>query len=290
MLDCMGFQTQGFMRMNREAAWLRRNAFGCSQGATPLPFGARNMRKLALLLAGWLAGLTGRVTAAPAPAVAGTDPYALPRQRMVVEQLVRPGRDITNARVLAVMGKVPLHEFVPEPLRAEAYTDHPLPIGYGQTISQPYIVAFMTEQLEPKPTDRVLEIGTGSGYQAAVLAGLVAEVYTIEIITNLAQRAAADLKRLGCTNVHVRAGDGYQGWAEAAPFDGIIVTCAPERVPQPLIHQLKDGGRMIIPVGPAWNQDLVLLRKRGGTLEQQAVLPVRFVPMTGEAERNPMSE
>ena len=148
----------------------------------------------------------------------------------------------------------------------------------------------MTERLDPKPTDRVLEIGTGSGYQAAVLAGLMAEVYTTEIISDLAQQAAADLKRLGCTNVHVRAGDGYQGWAEAALFDGIIVTCAPERVPQPLIHQLKDGGRMIIPVGPAWNQDLVLLRKRGGKLEQQAVLPVRFVPMTGEAERNPMSE
>jgi protein-L-isoaspartate(D-aspartate) O-methyltransferase len=242
------------------------------------------MRRLALLLAGWLAALTGRGTAAPSLAAAGTDPYTLARQEMVAEQLVRPGRDITNARVLAAMGKVPRHEFVPERLRPEAYTDHPLPIGHDQTISQPYVVAFMTERLEPKPTDRVLEIGTGSGYQAAVLAGLVAEVYTIEIISDLAQRAAADLKRLGCTNVHVRAGDGYQGWAEAAPFDGIIVTCAPERVPQPLIDQLKDGGRMIIPVGPAWNQELVLLRKRNGKLEQQAVLPVSFVPMTGEAK------
>ena len=163
--------------------------------------------------------------------------------------------------------------------------DYPLPIGHGQTISQPYIVAFMTEQLEPKPTDRVLEIGTGSGYQAAVLAELVAQVYTIEIIEELAQRAAADLKRLGYTNVHVRAGDGYQGWAEAAPFDAIIVTCAPEHVPQPLIDQLKEGGRMIIPVGRVWNQELVLLRKRGGKLEQHAVLPVSFVPMTGEAAR-----
>ncbi|MGO8929706.1 MAG: protein-L-isoaspartate(D-aspartate) O-methyltransferase [Limisphaerales bacterium] len=248
------------------------------------------MRKLALLLAGWLAGLTGRVTAAPSPAAAGTDPYALPRQQMVAEQLVRPGRDITNARVLAVMGRVPRHEFVPDRLRADAYTDYPLPIGHGQTISQPYIVAFMTEQLEPKPTDRVLEIGTGSGYQAAVLAELVAQVYTIEIIEELAQRAAADLKRLGYTNAHVRAGDGYQGWAEAAPFDAIIVTCAPESVPQPLIGQLKDGGRVIIPVGPVWHQDLVLLRKRGAKLEQHAVLPVSFVPMTGEAQAPPKVE
>jgi protein-L-isoaspartate(D-aspartate) O-methyltransferase len=209
---------------------------------------------------------------------------------MVAEQLVSPGRNITNARVLAVMGRVLRHEFVPERLRPDAYADHPLPIGHGQTISQPYIVAFMTEQLEPKPTDRVLEIGTGSGYQAAVLAELVAQVYTVEIVEDLAQRAAADLKRLGYTNVHVRAGDGYRGWAEVAPFDSIIVTCAPERVPQPLIDQLKDGGRIIIPVGRVWNQELVLLRKRGGKLEQQAVLPVRFVPMTGEAEGKPKSE
>jgi protein-L-isoaspartate(D-aspartate) O-methyltransferase len=188
------------------------------------------------------------------------------------------------------MGKVPRHEFVPERLRSDAYIDHPLPIGHGQTISQPYVVAFMTERLEPKPSDRVLEIGTGSGYQAAVLAGLVAEVYTIEIISDLAQRAAADLKRLGCTNVHVRAGDGYRGWPEAAPFDGIIVTCAPEQVPQPLMDQLKDGGRIIIPVGPAWIQDLLLLRKRSGKLEQQAVLPVSFVPMTGEARGSPKAE
>ena len=154
------------------------------------------MRKTALVLAGWLTGLTGRGTAAPAVATAGADPYAPARHRMVAEQLERPGRDITNARVLTVMGKVPRHEFVPERLRPDAYSDHPLPIGHGQTISQPYIVAFMTEQLAPKPTDRVLEIGTGSGYQAAVLAGLVAEVYTIEIINELAARAAADLKRL----------------------------------------------------------------------------------------------
>ncbi|MCS7338273.1 MAG: protein-L-isoaspartate(D-aspartate) O-methyltransferase [Verrucomicrobiae bacterium] len=204
---------------------------------------------------------------------------------MVQEQLLGWGRGITNARVLEVMGKVPRHEFVPENLRAEAYDDGPLPIGYGQTISQPFIVAFMTEQLDPQPTDRVLEIGTGSGYQAAVLAELVKEVYTIEIIEPLAKRAEADLRRLGYTNVFVRVGDGYKGWPEKAPFDAIIVTCAPEKIPEPLIAQLKDGGRMIIPVGPVWNQELILLRKRGDKLEKRAVLPVRFVPMTGEAQK-----
>ena len=192
-------------------------------------------------------------------------------------------RGIANARVLAVMDRVPRHEFVPEKIRSQSYEDGPLPIGYGQTISQPYIVGFMTELLDLKPTDRVLEIGTGSGYQAAVLAELVAEVYTIEIIAPLAQRAEADLKRLGCKNVKVRAGDGCQGWPEPAPFDAIIVTCAPENVPQPLVEQLKDGGRMIIPVGAIGNQELVLLRKQGKQLEQRAVLPVRFVPMTGGA-------
>jgi len=213
------------------------------------------------------------------------DRFSVERKRMVQEQLLGPGREITNLRVLAVMGKVPRHEFVPEESRASAYRDGPLPIGHGQTISQPYVVAFMTEQLEPRPTDRVLEIGTGSGYQAAVLAELVKEVYTIEIIEPLARRAEADLKRLSYTNIHVRAGDGYQGWPEAAPFDAVIVTCAPENVPPPLVEQLKDGGRMIIPVGPAGDQELVSLRKQGGRLEKRAVLPVRFVPMTGEAQR-----
>jgi len=245
------------------------------------------MRKLALVMAGWLTGFAGRGTAAPPLTAAETDPYALARQRMVAEQLVGPGRGITNARVLSVMGRVPRHEFVPERLRRSAYDDHPLPIGHGQTISQPFIVAFMTEQLDPKPTDRVLEIGTGSGYQAAVLAELVARVYTIEIVEDLARRALADLRRLDYTNVYVRAGGGYQGGPEAAPFDAIIVTCAPERVPRPLVDQLKEGGRMIIPVGTTWNQELVLLRKRAGELEQQAVLPVSFVPMTGEIQGKP---
>ncbi len=216
-------------------------------------------------------------------ALAADDAFVVSRRRMVTEQLSGSGRDITNASVLRVMGKVPRHEFVPEGLRSQAYRDAPLPIGYGQTISQPFVVAFMTEQLQPKPTDSVLEIGTGSGYQAAVLAELVSKVYTIEIVEELAKRAAADLKRLGYTNVFVRAGDGYKGWPEVAPFDAIIVTCAPEKVPTPLTEQLKDGGRMIIPVGASWDQELILLRKHGNKLERKAVLPVRFVPMTGQA-------
>jgi protein-L-isoaspartate(D-aspartate) O-methyltransferase len=210
--------------------------------------------------------------------------YRMLRKRMVEEQLVTPGRDIRSGEVLRAMGTIPRHEFVPERLRGEAYEDYPLPIGYGQTISQPYIVAFMTEQLHPKPGDRVLEIGTGSGYQAAILSLLVKEVHTIEIVEPLAQRAAADLKRLGYTNVQVRAGDGFKGWPEAAPFDAIIVTCAPEQVPQPLLDQLKEGGRLIIPVGPSHDQSLYLLQKQAGKVEQRAVLPVRFVPMTRKSE------
>jgi protein-L-isoaspartate(D-aspartate) O-methyltransferase len=243
------------------------------------------MRKTILLRVLGATALTLGDIASPPLSAATDEPFALARRQMVAEQLSGPGRNITNARVLRAMGKVPRHEFVAESLRSLAYQDCPLPIGNGQTISQPYIVAFMSEQLEPKPTDRVLEIGTGSGYQAAVLAELVAQVYTLEIIDDLAKRAAGDLKRLGYTNVQVRAGDGYKGWPEAAPFDAVIVTCAPEKVPQPLIEQLRDGGRMIIPVGPRWSQELLLLRKNGEKLERQAVLPVRFVPMTGQAQR-----
>ncbi len=203
------------------------------------------------------------------------------RQRMVQEQLM--SRGIHDERVLAAMAKVPREEFVPADERAAAYTDHPLPIGYDQTISQPYIVAFMTEQLHPKPSDRVLEIGTGSGYQAAILAELVAEVYTIELVEPLARNAEATLARLGYKNLHVKVGDGYKGWPENAPFDAIIVTCAPDRVPRPLTDQLKDGGRMIIPVGNRFAQELYLLEKKNGQLKESAVLPVRFVPMAGEA-------
>lgn len=206
------------------------------------------------------------------------------RRRMMHRQLTAPGRGIGDERVLAAMRTVPRHEFVPEDQRHFAYDDRPLPIGHGQTISQPYIVAFMTEQLRPQPVDKVLEIGTGSGYQAAVLSGLVKEVFTIEIVAPLADRARVDLRRLGYTNVFVRAGDGYKGWPERAPFDAIIVTCAPNQVPQPLVEQLKEGGRMVIPVGPEGGvQDLYLLEKRGGEVRQKAVLPVRFVPMTRES-------
>ena len=205
------------------------------------------------------------------------------RQLMVEHQLA--ARDIMNPQVLAAMRAVPRHEFIPAGLRSRAYEDGPLPIGYGQTISQPYIVAFMTDQLAPRPGDRVLEIGTGSGYQAAVLAQLVREVYTIEIIEPLGLRAEADLTRLGYKNVHVRVGDGYAGWPDAAPFDAIIVTCAPNHIPEPLVQQLREGGRMIVPVGESGGaQELYLLEKRGGKVEQRAVLPVRFVPMTGRAE------
>lgn len=204
------------------------------------------------------------------------------RQSMVGTQIA--AREVRDARVLAAMRAVPRHEFVPAELRAQAYEDRPLPIGHEQTISQPYIVAFMTEQLALQPAHRVLEIGTGSGYQAAVLAKLVAEVFTIEIVEPLAQRAAADLTRLGFKNVQVRAGDGYQGWPEAAPFDAIIVTCAPDHVPEPLVRQLKDGGRMVIPVGEFGAQEIYVLEKRGGQIERRAVLPVRFVPMTGKAQ------
>ncbi len=227
--------------------------------------------------------LAAMTVALGSPGVATQDPFTNARQRMVDWQLQGMGRGITNSRVLEVMRQVPRHEFVPRSLQSEAYDDRPLPIGHSQTISQPYVVAFMTERLEPKPTDRVLEIGTGSGYQAAVLSPLVAKVYTIEIVASLAAEAAARLKNLGYTNVIVRAGDGYRGWPEAAPFDSIIATCAPEHVPQPLIDQLKEGGLMILPVGPTIAQDLVLLTKRKGQLERRSVLPVRFVPMTGEA-------
>jgi protein-L-isoaspartate(D-aspartate) O-methyltransferase len=208
--------------------------------------------------------------------------FASAREEMVKEQIA--ARDVSDARVLKAMRDVPRHEFVPAEVRRHAYADQPLPIGHSQTISQPYIVAFMTEKLAPQPTDRVLEIGTGSGYQAAVLSKLVAEVFTIEIVEPLATRAAADLKRLGFDNVKVKAGDGYKGWPEHAPFDAVIVTCAPDHVPQPLVDQLKEGGRMIIPVGRGV-QELYLLEKRGGKVEQRAVLPVRFVPMTGQAEK-----
>jgi protein-L-isoaspartate(D-aspartate) O-methyltransferase len=204
------------------------------------------------------------------------------RQRMVEEQIV--ARGVRDARVLAAMRKIPRHLFVPPQMLPYAYADEPLPIGHGQTISQPYIVAFMSEALELKPQDRVLEIGTGSGYQAAVLAELTGEVYSIEIVEPLGKEAAERLKRLGYTNVKVRIGDGYRGWPEAAPFDAIMVTAAPDRVPPALIEQLREGGRLVLPVGRFF-QDLVRIRRTPKGTQQETLLPVRFVPMVGEAEK-----
>jgi len=207
-------------------------------------------------------------------------------RRMVRDQIA--ARGIKDDRVLGAMARVPRHEFVPAAQRSLAYEDGPLPIGHGQTISQPYIVAFMTAALDPQPTDRVLEVGTGSGYQAAVLSQLVAVVYSLEIVEPLARRAEADLKRLGFRNVRVRPGDGNLGWPGAAPFDAVIVTCAPERIPKALVDQLKVGGRMIVPVGPNGGaQELYLLRKHPEGLETQAVLPVRFVPMVAPKVLDP---
>ena len=183
------------------------------------------------------------------------------------------------------MAKVPREKFVAPELQASAYEDRPLPIGFGQTISQPFMVAYMTQALKPKPTDRVLEIGTGSGYQAAVLGELVAEVFTIEIVRPLAQRAAIVLSALGYKNVLVKGGDGYKGWPEHAPFDAIIVTAAPDHIPEPLIAQLKEGGRMVIPVGTGSAQQLYVMEKHGGAMKRTAVLPVKFVPLTRDPEK-----
>jgi protein-L-isoaspartate(D-aspartate) O-methyltransferase len=210
----------------------------------------------------------------------GEDPHAAARDRMVAEQLA--GRDITDPRVLEVMGRVPRHRFVPHSLRDEAYRDHPLPIGHDQTISQPYIVAFMSQALDLQPDDRVLEIGTGSGYQAAVLAGLVAEVYTIEIVEPLGLAARETLEALGCENVHVRIGDGYAGWPTAAPFDKIMLTAAPAEVPMPLLEQMAVGGLLVAPVGEL-RQELVLIRRHAQGWERESLIGVRFVPMTGRA-------
>jgi protein-L-isoaspartate(D-aspartate) O-methyltransferase len=204
------------------------------------------------------------------------------RAAMVEEQL--RARDIQSPRVLDAMGRVPRHLFVPEPQRAHAYGDHPLPIGYSQTISQPYIVAFMTQAIDVRATDRVLEIGTGSGYQAAILGEVANEIYTIEIVTPLAERALETLASLGSRNVHVRAGPGSLGWAEQAPFDRIVVTAAPDDVPPALVEQLKTGGLMAIPVGDL-SQELRILRKTATGLETLETLPVRFVPMTGKPKK-----
>ena len=228
----------------------------------------------------WLVALTAL---ACGPAGDGEESaFARAREEMVATQIA--SRGVRDARTLAAMRKVARHLFVPPALARQAYEDYPLSIGHGQTISQPYIVGFMTEALGLAGGETVLEVGTGSGYQAAVLAEIAARVHTIEIVAPLAEEAAALLKRLGYANVLVRAGDGYQGWPEAAPFDAIIVTAAAPRVPEPLKQQLKDGGRLILPLGDE-SQELVVVTRRGDRFEEKRVLPVRFVPMTGRVRQ-----
>lgn len=213
------------------------------------------------------------------------DPYRAKRMDMVERQI--RGRGIRDARVLAAMEKVPRHLLVDRSLRPGAYSDHPLPIGEGQTISQPYVVALMTEELRLSPTDRVLEIGAGSGYQAAILAEIVKEVFTIEIRKGLAERAAERLKDLGYRNIRVKYADGYFGWQEHAPFDAIIITAAVNHIPPPLLKQLKEGGRLILPLGSTvFYQTLTLVTKnKGGDLSVEQKGEVAFVPMTGEARK-----
>ncbi len=231
------------------------------------------------ILLGLLAALVAPLAA---PSHAQEDPTVERRHRMVAGQI--RARGVTDPRVLDAMARVPRHLFVPDAVRAQAYDDYPLPIGEQQTISQPYIVALMTSLLELDGDERVLEIGTGSGYQAAVLAELAREVYTIEILEPLSAQAQKALAGLGYQNIRFRVGDGWSGWPEAAPFDDIIVTAAPEKIPQPLLDQLKVGGRLVIPVG-SFFQDLLVLTKTATGLEKRNVIPVRFVPMTGEAQK-----
>ncbi len=228
----------------------------------------------ALIATGWAPAQDQKV-AEPA------DPTAAARNRMVQRHLAERG--IKNPRVLEAFRTVPRHKFLPPGTRRQAYDDESIPIGEGQTITPPYDVAFMTEVLNPQPTDKVYEVGTGSGYQSAVLSRLVKEVYSVEIHAPLSERATAVHKELGYTNIHTRVGDGYEGWPDAAPFDAIIVTCAPHRIPKPLIDQLKEGGRMVIPLGDRFTQSVHLVIKKDGKLIDKELKPTLFVPMTGKA-------
>ena len=223
----------------------------------------------------------GKASVTPAP----VQPDAAARAKMVETQIV--ARGVRNPRVLVAMRDVPRHLFVDDAQRSRAYEDGPLPIGGRQTISQPYIVALMSELLDLTPNERVLEIGTGSGYQSAVLSRLAGHVYSIEIIPELAKASAERLKQLGFSNITVREGDGYRGWPEHAPYDGIIVTAAPERIPQPLLDQLAANGRMVIPVGGFFQELKVFKKDASGRVTEKDILPVRFVPMTGEIEKTP---
>jgi protein-L-isoaspartate(D-aspartate) O-methyltransferase len=213
------------------------------------------------------------------PALAQDDGFDRERAQMVATQI--EVRDIRDPATLEAMRRVPRHLFVPEDRRRHAYQDRPVPIGYGQTISQPFLVAYMTETLQPRPGMRILEIGTGSGYQAAVLAEILGQVFTIEIVGELARWGEANLRRAGYDHVWVRHADGYHGWEEHAPFDAIIVTAAADHIPPPLLAQLRDGGRMVIPVGsPFRTQTLMLVTRDGDSIVSQSLLPVRFVPLT----------
>jgi protein-L-isoaspartate(D-aspartate) O-methyltransferase len=227
--------------------------------------------------------------AADDPPKKDEDPYAAPRNRMVQRHLIERG--VKDKRVLDVFRTVPRHRFVLPEYKRMAYDDESMPIGEGQTITPVYDVAFMTEALDPKPTDKVYEVGTGSGYQASILSRLVKDVYSVEIHEPLGKRAAGVIKDLGYTNIHTRVGDGYAGWPEAAPFDAVIVTCAPTKVPAPLVEQLKEGGRMVIPLGDRYDQAVYLMVKENGKLVQKAKLrPTLFVPMTGRAQKEAAAE
>ena len=231
----------------------------------------------------WVSGVILLMGLILSPLMAGTDtpetPWAQKRREMVEDQI--KARGVKDRRVLEAMRKVERHLFVPSHLRHLAYEDYPLPIGEGQTISQPYIVALMTELLALKGMERILEIGTGSGYQAAILAELVKEVYTIEIMEPLARQSEILFRKLNYRNIKVKLGDGFLGWPELSPFDGIIVTCAPDKIPPPLLEQLAEGGRLVIPVG-ALRQELKLVRKAKGKIQEEDIIPVRFVPMLRE--------
>ena len=228
--------------------------------------------------------LTGLLCTLICPVYAQLTPDQATAARQRLVDIAIEGEGISNEAVLRAMRTVPRHEFVLPRLRNRSYRDEALAIGAGQTISPPFVVAYMTESLNPQPTDKVLEVGTGSGYQAAVLAEIVDQVYSIEIVASLAKSARRRLKRLGYANIHVRAGDGYAGWPEQAPFDRIIVTCSPESVPESLISQLKEGGRMIVPIGERYQQSFYLFQKKDGKLEHERLISTLFVPMTGQSE------
>ncbi len=268
------------------AGWMMRNwrwllaalllglATACAPAASPGP-----AAPMATAIIANAAAATDVSRAETAPIATPVDPYAAPREAMVRHQI--QARDVADPAVLAAMRSVPRHEFVPADVREMAYNDHPLPIGYGQTISQPYIVALMTDLIDLQPGERVLEIGTGSGYQAAILAELTDQVYTIEIVPELAERAQTTFEQLGYHQIVAKQADGYWGWEEYAPFEAIIVTAAPDHVPQPLVNQLADGGKMVIPIGPPGGyQSLWVLERRGEEILRYNWGGVRFVPLT----------